>query len=198
MLLYCEPKMEMQKNETVEWRIEKGRRVKYIQRAKRNVYLWLTFFSCISGYKITSCPVFTVWFIRVLDGCLIWCHCRSLSWCVSHTHKYTHTFSTSCAFNFICSLAPFMSKQNILIKCANGMCGHGRTNEQVSEMNDYAQFMIIPYPYAYTHSRSEEAATNTQKLSLALLVSLFPNFSSSSFASSSSLPCRFPLHIVYV
>lgn len=65
---------------------------------------------------------------------------RSLDVCPIHSiHKYTHTFSTSCAFNFICSLASFMSKQNILIKCANGMYGHGKTNEQVSEMNDYGE-----------------------------------------------------------
>ena len=43
--------------------------------------------------------------------------------------------STSLSISPVChavflhshSLSPFMSKQNILIKCANGMCGHGKT-----------------------------------------------------------------------
>lgn len=38
---------------------------------------------------------------------------------------------TLCCFIVACAILfffPFMSKQNIFIKCANGMCGHGKTN----------------------------------------------------------------------
>lgn len=109
---------------------------------------------------------------------------RSLDVCVTHT---LYTFSSSCSFNFVCSLAPFMSKQNILIKCANGMCGHGKTNERTSEMNDdedenesLAQFTIIHIlirTYKFTERRNDQYS----KTLLPFLFSLFWNFSFSNF-----------------
>lgn len=166
MLPYCEPKMEMQKK-TVEWRIEKGRRVKYIQRAKRNVYLWLTFSSCISWYKITSLSglYWTLPAAAWFDVIVV----RSLDVCPIHysVHKNTHTLSSSCAFNFICSLAPFMSKQNILIKCANGMCGHGQNERRGGrEGREWIFCSIHDNPISLCVHTSEERRSSDSKNSL--------------------------------
>lgn len=128
-MLHCNQNGKKTHTPNVNW---KGRRVKYIQSKAQCLSLVDIFFMYFLLAKSHLCPVFPEQFIWMLDAacyccCLIWCYCRLLSWCVSNTlHK--HIF-LALLIQFVYSLAPFMSKQNILIKCANGMCGHGKENE---------------------------------------------------------------------